>query len=65
MKYVMPQLLSKESGTVFGSVNKNDIYAIEVDIPDDIEIQRISGRYLTMLDARIELNNTINNNLAA
>ena len=65
MKYVMPQLLSKESGTVFGSVNRNDINALEVDIPSDEDAQRKIARYLTMLDDKIELNTSINNNLAA
>ena len=65
MKYVMPQLLSKESGTVFGSVNRNDIGALEVDIPSDKETQRKIARYLTMIDDKIELNMAINNNLAA
>jgi type I restriction enzyme S subunit len=60
----MPQLLNKESGTVFGSVNRNDINGLEVDIPDDVERQRNIARYLTMLDEKIELNNKINNNLA-
>ena len=65
MKYVMPQLLSKESGTIFGSVNRNDINALEVDIPSDKEAQRRIARYLTMIDDKIELNMAINNNLAA
>ena len=63
MKYVMPQLLSKESGTIFGSVNRNDINALEVDIPSDEETQRKIARFLTMIDDKIELNMTINNNL--
>lgn len=65
MKYVMPQLLSKESGTIFGSVNRNDINALEVDIPSDDETQRRIALYLTMIDDKIELNMAINNNLAA
>lgn len=63
MKYYMPQLLNKESGTVFGSVNRNDINGLEVDIPENIEKQKKIARYLTMLDEKIELNNNINNNL--
>ena len=63
MKYYMPQLLNKESGTVFGSVNRNDINGLEVDIPEDIEKQKKIARYLTMVDDKIELNNSINNNL--
>ena len=63
MKYYMPQLLNKESGTVFGSVNRNDINGLEVDIPEDTDKQRKIARYLTMIDDKIELNNDINNNL--
>ena len=61
----MPQLLNKESGTVFGSVNRNDINGLEVDIPEDTDKQRKIARYLTMIDDKIELNTAINNNLAA
>ena len=65
MKYYVPHLLKKESGTVFGSVNRNDINGLEVDIPEDEQIQRRIARYLEMIDEKIELNNAINNNLAA
>ena len=64
MKYYVPHLLKKESGTVFGSVNRNDINGLEVDIPEDEQIQRRIARYLEMIDEKIELNNAINNNLA-
>ena len=63
MKYYVPHLLKKESGTVFGSVNRNDINGLEVDIPEDEQIQRRIARYLEMIDDKIELNNAINNNL--
>ena len=63
LKYYMPQLLKKESGTVFGSVNRNDIENLETHIPTDGILQQKVGRYLTMIDDRIELNNTINDNL--
>ncbi len=63
MKYYMPLLLNKESGTVFGSVNKNDVNGLEVDVPASSELQRKIARYLTMIDEKIELNNEINNNL--
>ncbi|MBP3507413.1 MAG: restriction endonuclease subunit S, partial [Lachnospiraceae bacterium] len=63
MKYYMPYLLNKESGTVFGSINRNDIISLEVDIPADSKIQKKIARYLTMVDEKIELNNKINNNL--
>ena len=63
MKYYVPHLLKKESGTVFGSVNRSDINGLEVDIPEDEQIQRRIARYLEMIDEKIELNNAINNNL--
>lgn len=65
LKYYMPQLLSKESGTVFGSVNRNDINGLELDIPYDEEQQRRIARALTILDDKIEVNDAINENLAA
>ena len=65
LKYYMPRLLNKESGTVFGSVNRNDINGLEVEIPDDVGIQRRIARALTMLDEKIEENDRINKNLVA
>uniref|UniRef100_UPI004024C2FC restriction endonuclease subunit S n=1 Tax=Eubacterium sp. TaxID=142586 RepID=UPI004024C2FC len=63
MKYYIPHLLKKESGTVFGSVNRNDINGLEVNIPEDAQVQKEIARYLEMIDDKIELNNAINNNL--
>jgi len=63
MKYYMPRLINKESGTVFGSVNRNDINGLEIDIPSDTKKQQRIARYLTMIDDKIELNTAINNNL--
>lgn len=64
MKYYIPQLINKESGTVFGSVNRNDIIELEIDIPNDAEKQGKISRFLSMLDEKIQINNKINNNLA-
>ena len=63
LKYYMPQLLNKESGTVFGSVNRNDINSLELEIPEDIEQQQRIARVLSMLDEKIEENDAINENL--
>ena len=63
MKSIVPQLISKESGTVFGSVNRNDISSQEVDIPEDVETQKIIARYLSAIDEKIESNHRINDNL--
>lgn len=65
LKYYSKNLVKKESGTVFGSINKNDISNLEVDIPFSAEMQEKIGRYLEMLDDKILLNSKINENLAA
>lgn len=63
LKYYSKNLVKKESGTVFGSINKNDISNLEVDIPFSAEMQEKIGRYLEMLDDKILLNSKINENL--
>ena len=65
MKYSVPQLINKESGTVFGSVNKNDISNLVVDIPETGEEQKKIARVLSMIDDKIEVNKKINDNLYA
>ena len=52
MKHSMSQLLSKESGTVFGSVNRNDINGLDVIVPDTDEEQKKIARYLAMIDEK-------------
>ena len=64
LKYNIPQLINKESGTVFGSVNRNDIAGLELEIVDETK-QKVIARLLSMIDDKIELNNAINNNLVA
>lgn len=63
LKYYMPALLNKESGTVFGSVNRNDINGLEIDIPEEEFKQKEIARYLSMFDDKIEENERINKNL--
>ncbi|MBQ9246660.1 restriction endonuclease subunit S [bacterium] len=63
MKHYSKELINKESGTVFGSINRNDISSLEVDIPENTETQAKIADYLSKIDAKIELNNSINNNL--
>ena len=65
LKYYMPYLINKESGTVFGSVNRNDIKGLEVEVPDDERTQRCIADYLSMFDDKIEENEKINKNLYA
>lgn len=63
MKYNMQQLLNKEAGTVFGSVNRNDINGLVVDIPDE-ETQDKIASFLGQIDRKIEINEAINRNLS-
>ena len=63
LKYNMPLLLNRENGSVFGSVNRNDIIGLEVNIIDDPDEQKKVARYLAMIDDKIEINDKINNNL--
>ena len=63
LKYYMPQLINKEIGTVFGSVNKNDINGLEIDIPKEETVQKKIARYLSLIDDKIEENEKINKNL--
>ncbi len=62
MKYNMQQLLNKEAGTVFGSVNRNDINSLIVDIPNE-KIQDKISVFLKQIDEKIEINEKINRNL--
>ena len=63
LKYYMPQLINKETGTVFGSVNKNDINGLEIDIPKEETVQKKIASYLSLIDDKIEENEKINKNL--
>ena len=60
----MPHLVNKESGTVFGSVNRNDINGLAIKIPDSFKEQRRIARMLAVFDEKIENNEAINENLA-
>ena len=62
MKHNVPHLINKENGTVFGSVNRNDISELEVEIVDD-EKQKVIARMLSMIDDKIDENEKITNNL--
>ncbi len=57
------KILSNESGTVFGSVNKNTIENISVLVTSNEEEQKSIANILSPLDDKIELNNKINKNL--
>lgn len=63
MKYYVKDILNRECGTVFGSVNKNDISSLIVKIPERFEEQKKISSILSVLDDKIELNKKINQNL--
>ena len=64
LKANIPQLINKESGTVFGSINKNDIETFEVTLPEDFEDQMKILTILKNIDKKIEISKKLNNNLA-
>ena len=53
MKYYSRDLINKESGTVFGSINRNDISSLEVDIPENIETQQKIANILCAIDDKV------------
>ena len=63
MKHSVKDLISRESGTVFGSVNSKDISSLEVDYIESEDKQRTIASFLGSIDARIETNKQINHNL--
>ena len=63
LKANISQLINKESGTVFGSINKNDIETFEVTLPVDLENQNRILNVLKNIDKKIETCKTINKNL--
>jgi len=60
LKHNMKILLSRESGTVFGSVNKNDINGLEVLYTSNEKEQKAIADTLACLDDMIEVNNRTN-----
>lgn len=62
LKHNVRHLINKESGTVFGSVNRNDIGGLEVVVHDE-DNQKAVARILASIDDKIATNETINNNL--
>ena len=52
-----------ESGTIFGSVNKNTIESLEVSIPVDKEYRMEIGHQLSLIDNLIDINSSINDYL--
>jgi len=58
-------LVNRESGTVFGSINKDDIYNFEVLVAQSDDDQRRIADILSALDDKIELNRQTNATLEA
>lgn len=52
-------------GSAVPTLNRNHIHSLSVIVPDDIEDQERIACVLRMLDEKIELNQQINDNLAA
>ena len=64
LKNNIRKLINKEIVTFFGSVNRNDIGGLEVEVHDEKTQERIAS-FLTQIDDKIENNYAINNNLVA
>ena len=58
----MKKIRQNSTGTVFSSINKNDLENLEIDFHSD-KSQRKIEKILYDIDSKIELNNEINNNL--
>ncbi len=54
LHFIKSTIINTESGTVFGSVNKNDLETIDVIVPNDSE-QRAIASILSSLDDKIDL----------
>lgn len=63
LKYYSKIFINNESGTVFGSINKNDINNMIVSIPKNIDDQNKIGQILNQIDSKIEINMRINNKI--
>ena len=63
LKANISHLINKESGTVFGSINKNDIETFEVTLPEDYEDQIKILTILKNIDKKIEVCKNLNKHL--
>lgn len=64
LKYNINSLISSSTGTTFSSINKNDLESLDLIIPEENQISNVTN-LLSVLDDKIELNNTINAELEA
>ena len=65
LKYNKDRIERLGSGTTFKEVSGSTMRGIEVSVPETIEEQQRIASVLSALDDKIELNNKINENLAA
>jgi len=65
LKANIDELINRESGTVYGSINRNDIINFEVLVIDSDEKQLKISDILSTLDDKIELNRQTNATLEA
>jgi type I restriction enzyme S subunit len=63
IKYMKPCIIKKGVGTVFGSINSNDIKNLEICIPKSNKAQQKIIKILKSIDEKIEINNKINKEL--
>jgi type I restriction enzyme S subunit len=63
MKHNIKEMINRESGTVFGSVNKKDILGLDVKITNNKLEQKAIAHILSTLDDKIEVNKQINKTL--
>jgi type I restriction enzyme, S subunit len=63
LKANVSELINKESGTVFGSVNKDDLFSLRVKVPESVEVQLRISSILSSFDEKIELNRQTNRTL--
>ena len=63
LKANIHQLINRQSGTVFGSINKNDIETLELFIPVNTEEQNKITAILKSIDDKIDVLKKVNKNL--
>lgn len=63
LKYNRDNIIHMGSGTTFKEVSGSVMKNIVVDVPIKLDVQRKIGRFLNIIDEKIEVNNEINKNL--
>lgn len=65
LKYNKDVIESMGSGTTFKEVSGSTMKNIAVTVPESIDDQKMIAKILSCIDKKIELNNALNDNLAA